>query len=664
MSRSAGTRAVGAILCMLLAAALVGGRASTAAAIPGDLDGTFGDCGIAIIRSPQMNSGWNGTSGTPDQVLASPDGRIWVVTVSRYPLERGVISVIRYLPDGRLDPSFGGDGQVRADIPFSPAHRATAALSPAGGIVVATDHYTAGAPYSFMIRFTPDGTFEPYGGPGGTAEVMRGQFSDVKNLVVQADGSVVTLVNGSLMRFAPDGTRDLSFGGDGTLDNIDAFTAQADGKLVMHQYLDEVHGIARYSEDGVLDTAFGSGGIAPFSSPGLDADSLTVDPFGNILGMASGGGFRLFRVTPAGELDETFGADGVVEYDRIQGEQEWPEDRTLMVDPLGRPVVATLAYDPVAPPLPPAVKLLRFAASSDQDPGLDPEFGFGGVIYKEIFPPDWSSFQWQQGSVLTPDGLVTVVGTYLFHTLLRFETDPVEAPAGYTLSAWGSLHPWGSSDHDLPPCVPHGPYWEGWDIARGVTTFSDASGGYVLSGWGSLHPYTPYPEMAYVPPEVDGPYWEGWDIARDVALSPSDDGGLILSGWGSLHPFTLEDGAPPPRVVSGPYWYGWDIARGVAFMPDGRSGYVLDGWGGLHPFVLEGGTAPPRVSGAAYWPGWDIARGVTLLPDGTGGYVVDGWGGVHPFAVGDNLPPATPDIAAYWPGWDIAEGITVFDTPR
>src|SRR5439155_12890199 len=38
---------------------------------------------------------------------------------------------------------------------------------------------------------------------------------------------------------------------------------------------------------------------------------------------------------------------------------------------------------------------------------------------------------------------------------------------------------------------------------------------------------------------VGGPYWPGWDIARGVAVRLDGTGGLVLDGWGGLHPFAL-----------------------------------------------------------------------------------------------------------------------------
>ena len=211
----------------------------------------------------------------------------------------------------------------------------------------------------------------------------------------------------------------------------------------------------------------------------------------------------------------------------------------------------------------------------------------------------------------------------------------------------------------LPPPTSGGPYWNGWNIARGVAVLADGTGGYVVDGYGGAHRFgigsgTP-------PPALTGAaYWNGWDIARGVALIPDGTGGYTIDGYGGVHGFGIGLGAAPGAITGAAYWRGWDIARGIAVLPNGKGGYILDGFGGLHPFGIGTHAAPPAATGAPYWPGWNIARGVTFTADGTGGYIVDGFGGLHPFGIGTNLASPGATGAPYWPGWDIARGVAVF----
>lgn len=168
-------------------------------------------------------------------------------------------------------------------------------------------------------------------------------------------------------------------------------------------------------------------------------------------------------------------------------------------------------------------------------------------------------------------------------------------------------------------------------------------GGYVLDGYGGLHGIG-LNGSAAAPAVTQGPYWPGWDIARGVARRNRTTG-YVVDGFGGLHRYASGTAALPPLPKGTPYWPGWDIVRGVALLPDGSGGYELDAFGGVHPFRIGGGAEPPAVRGAPYWPGQDRARGITLLNDGSGGYVVDSAGKLYPFRLGTGkaaVPAATP----------------------
>ncbi len=242
-------------------------------------------------------------------------------------------------------------------------------------------------------------------------------------------------------------------------------------------------------------------------------------------------------------------------------------------------------------------------------------------------------------------------------------TYPVKA-AGFVLDAFGGLHGFRTATSpSTAPVVKGGPYWKGWDIARGVDMFpSLLQAGYIVDGWGGLHPFSSSGSPFVSPPIGGASYWRGWDIVRDVALLRDGTGGFILDGWGGLHGFSIGTN-PAPVATGGAYWKGWDIARGVTLLADG-TGYVVDGQGGLHPFTTNA-TVPAATHLGPYWPNLDIAQGVSVLRDGaegTGGYVLDGFGGLSGFDIGANgVPnvPGRPVNLAYWPGWNIARGVVI-----
>jgi hypothetical protein len=136
-----------------------------------------------------------------------------------------------------------------------------------------------------------------------------------------------------------------------------------------------------------------------------------------------------------------------------------------------------------------------------------------------------------------------------------------------------------------------------------------------------------------VPGTVRGaPYWNGWDIARGIAVLPDGSGGYVLDGFGGLHPFRVGNGALPPKITDAPYWNGWDIARSVAVLPDGSGGYVLDGYGAIHPFTIHGPKpklpVPYRLSYGPQFSTWSGITAPFLQSGRTGGWIVDNYGDV------------------------------------
>lgn len=233
------------------------------------------------------------------------------------------------------------------------------------------------------------------------------------------------------------------------------------------------------------------------------------------------------------------------------------------------------------------------------------------------------------------------------------------ASRGFTVDAWGGLHPFWTPTGGAPGRPVGAPYWHGWDIASGVAVPQGLATthpwGLVLDAWGGLHPFG-VGAAAHVGKVHGAPYWHGWDIARDVALLPDGTGGVVLDGWGGLHPFAVGNHAAPTTHISA-YWRGRDVATGVTILPDGTGGYVLDAFGGLHPFAIGSHSLPALPSYASSWPGWRIASGVTMLADGTGGYVADAFGALHSFSLVKGTIPAGPGHVAYWRGWPIVRGI-------
>ncbi len=89
----------------------------------------------------------------------------------------GSFALLRFNPDGRLDPSFGTDGRVFSDA-FSAGEGV--ALQPDGKIVV------AGSPK--LTRFRPDGSLDPTFGTNGAIVTFW-----ARDVAIQPDGKIVVV---------------------------------------------------------------------------------------------------------------------------------------------------------------------------------------------------------------------------------------------------------------------------------------------------------------------------------------------------------------------------------------------------------------------------------------------------------------------------------------
>src|SRR4030095_16356280 len=195
--------AVRAIVVVLLLATSSRSRPGWAA--PGDLDASFG------------TGGWATTPlADPGSIFAlalQPDGKI--VAAGQAPLGTRIV-LARYLPDGTPDPGVGSSGVVQT----LPAGRSSGGafgvvLQPDGRIVVAgqVNDPLSGTVLA-LIRLLPDGGLDASFGTAGS--VVAPDRSGGRAVVVQGDGRiVVALAQAALVRYLSDGTPATLFGSAG-----------------------------------------------------------------------------------------------------------------------------------------------------------------------------------------------------------------------------------------------------------------------------------------------------------------------------------------------------------------------------------------------------------------------------------------------------------------
>src|SRR5262245_56136753 len=86
--------------------------AGAAAQLPGDLDPSFGVGGKLLVD-------FNGSTDIAEDVAVQPDGKLVVVGLSyiNNDFSNEDFAVLRLMPDGTPDPSFGVNGRVTTDFP-------------------------------------------------------------------------------------------------------------------------------------------------------------------------------------------------------------------------------------------------------------------------------------------------------------------------------------------------------------------------------------------------------------------------------------------------------------------------------------------------------------------------------------------------------------------
>jgi uncharacterized delta-60 repeat protein len=297
----------------------------------GSLDTTFDGDGKVTTDIPSVNL----PSSARDMTIQS-DGKI-ILTGSN-----GDFIVARYKTDGALDTTFDNDGYVITDFGSDIAEADTVIVQNDGKIIAAGSVYASALnQFDFgLVRYNPDSSLDTsFDGDGKVIMNVgaTGAPSEALDVAVQPDGKIVfagwsgsdTNLNFAVLRYLPNGLPDTSFNGNGQVltdflngnDKAFAVAVQADGKIVAAGYASNATNafvaLARYNQDGSLDTSFGSGGKLTTSVLGIYdyAYDLIVQPDGKIVTVGYGyngsnSDIALVRYNSNGSLDASFGSGG------------------------------------------------------------------------------------------------------------------------------------------------------------------------------------------------------------------------------------------------------------------------------------------------------------------------------------------------------------------
>lgn len=399
------------------------------AAVPSGLDPDFGTGGTVVTGLGGIDTAYG--------VAVQPDGRI---VGAGYANRNGNddFALVRYLPSGAPDSSFGTGGTVLTDLSGQGSYDVARALlvQPDGKIVLAGQS-TAGAGVA-LARYTRQGGLDRAFGTAGT--VLTGIRGVAYAVALQPDGGIVVAGSADagggndvlVARFRPDGSPDPGFGagggtgavltdvsGSGSNDTGSAVAIQRDGAILVAGSSDSGAGprsvLLRYRPDGGLDRSFGAGGIVLSGTSGLPgaggvaggrasaADAVAVQPDGRIVtagnvqeadGTAE---VALSRYRPDGSPDASFGAAGMT-VTAVGGPGQYATASALVIDGRGRIVAAGSTGSRRSGDF----ALARYTA----DGVLDPTFGSGGTAVHDFGGQDDRAF----AVALQGDGKIVAAG--------------------------------------------------------------------------------------------------------------------------------------------------------------------------------------------------------------------------------------------------------------
>jgi uncharacterized delta-60 repeat protein len=212
----------------------------------GTLDSTFGVGGRSVLELAGNDTAWI------DDIAVAPDGKL-VALGSAMVAGHMSISVVRMLPNGAIDATFGTGGTVTIDFGSTVVGLAIAIESDSKVVIAGTEFPDQGGSNAALVRLDANGSLDSGFGNGGIATARFDGDSTLSALALEPGGKIVATGSRStsgaemdliVTRFAADGSIDASFGnagfdiadfGRGQIEPFsqgDAVILQADGKVV------------------------------------------------------------------------------------------------------------------------------------------------------------------------------------------------------------------------------------------------------------------------------------------------------------------------------------------------------------------------------------------------------------------------------------------------
>ncbi len=279
-------------------------------------------------------------------IAIQPDGKIVFAVAVTTGSNQSEPLVVRRNADGSPDPTFNFSGQTLTQ--FGSFAVAAIALQPDGKVVVAgttSKIFLSGftGTQLAVARYLPNGELDLSFHGNGQVTTSVSDYSGAGGLALQADGKILVCGASSssmlLVRYEPTGQLDAAFGQGGIViftpepdpSGVLSLAArgqdvavQNDGAIIVGGTGGSIglHGgqsfyVWRYTSSGVLDSTFGMGGFAQVSGQNSAGGFVALQRDGKIILAGTKTAYRIdyratvvMRYTASGALDPSFGTAG------------------------------------------------------------------------------------------------------------------------------------------------------------------------------------------------------------------------------------------------------------------------------------------------------------------------------------------------------------------
>lgn len=261
---------------------------------PGSLDLSFASNGKFVLD--------NGGNDLFTDVVIAPDGKIIAVGITYDAMWNALTQVMRFMPDGTVDQTFANNGIFTFSL-NAEANIFDCVLRPDGKILMVGSTTDYNNYDMLLIQLNVDGSPDNSFGTNGVvvqkvSPVVSFYEDHAYAVALQQDGKIVVAGKSHdldyryspvVVRFTENGQLDSTFGTDGvarinvaqTENDFDGVIVQPDGKIlavghIANSFLSFAMLAVRFMPDGTLDQSFNSDGILNWSYSGVDDEGFDV----------------------------------------------------------------------------------------------------------------------------------------------------------------------------------------------------------------------------------------------------------------------------------------------------------------------------------------------------------------------------------------------------